>query len=662
MDTDPNSPNDAAPDHHDIALVAMPFALAESPSIQLGILKALLDREDLPCVTRSYHVAFLDHLLRAPRPAGVTFALADYEMLSGSIDIASEWVFKAALFGPRSAEDDERFFAYVASLGLPETYPTLLRFVEGQVASFVAWCVEDLLRTGARVVGFTTTFAQNLAALALARALRERAPDVRIVFGGANVDGPMGAALHRAFPFVDVVVRGEGEPVVAALMRDLLAGGDVRAQAGLCVRRDGASVAIPQAASAFPMDDVPTPDYDEYFARIAASPAHHTLAQKVRLQVESARGCWWGQKNHCTFCGLNGGSMAFRSKSPARALEDLVTLAGRHRVLDFTAVDNIIDLAYLREMLPLVRESEHDFQLFYETKSNLSKADLRTMREAGVYSIQPGIESLSTPILTAMKKGVTALQNIRLVKWCTELGITPHWNLLYGFPNEPVEEYARMTRLVDDLVHLPAPNVFPLCIHRFSPYHDRPEHYGIALDGPHRAYEHLYALDAVTRSEIAYAFAYRHADGRDPETYARPLANAVHAWRERARAGGALLHYQRGPGFVQIVDKRTKGAERRLLLEGAQAEIFLACDAGASAGALTRLVAQHGVEEEEVRDFLGELAAAGLVYTENDRHLSLPLYLDVVRAGITRKDVAEPEVARPLVQLARKKQRPLAAP
>ena len=36
-----------------------------------------------------------------------------------------------------------------------------------------------------------------------------------------------------------------------------------------------------------------------------------------------------------------------------------------------------------------------------------------------------------------MRKGVTALQNLRLLKWCAEIGITPAWNLLYGFPGEP---------------------------------------------------------------------------------------------------------------------------------------------------------------------------------------------------------------------------------
>ena len=83
---------------------------------------------------------------------------------------------------------------------------------------------------------------------------------VAVVFGGANCDGPMGAALHRAFPWVDVVVRGEAEIVLPDLMRDLCEGRPVRPQAGLCYREDGRSIAIDQQGGPpVPMDDVPLP-------------------------------------------------------------------------------------------------------------------------------------------------------------------------------------------------------------------------------------------------------------------------------------------------------------------------------------------------------------------------------------------------------------------
>ena len=43
--------------------------------------------------------------------------------------------------------------------------------------------------------------------------LKQRAPDIKIILGGANCDGAMGEALLRGFPWIDAVVRGEAEPV-----------------------------------------------------------------------------------------------------------------------------------------------------------------------------------------------------------------------------------------------------------------------------------------------------------------------------------------------------------------------------------------------------------------------------------------------------------------
>jgi hypothetical protein len=74
------------------------------------------------------------------------------------------------------------------------------------------------------------------------------------------------------------------------------------------------------------------------------------------LLPETARGCWWGEKHHCTFCGLNGATMAFRKKSPDRVLSELVELSGKHRLLRFQTVDNIIAMSYFRDVLPRIGE------------------------------------------------------------------------------------------------------------------------------------------------------------------------------------------------------------------------------------------------------------------------------------------------------------------
>src|SRR3989442_4390068 len=217
------------------------------------------------------------------------------------------------------------------------------------VPAFLEACVDDVLSAGPRIVGFASTFSQTVPSLVLAKMLKQADPSLTIVFGGANCDGPMGIGLLRAFPWVDVVVRGEAESIVVDLMRDLLAGEPPRARPGLCYRKTGELVIMDQTGGEeVAMDRLPIPRYGEYFDRLAKTGFAAEILAEVRVPYESARGCWWGAKSHCTFCGLNGSSMAFRSKSPARALEEIETLVQRHGRLDLQAVDNIIDAASAR--------------------------------------------------------------------------------------------------------------------------------------------------------------------------------------------------------------------------------------------------------------------------------------------------------------------------
>ena len=94
------------------------------------------------------------------------------------------------------------------------------------------------------VIGFTSTFQQNTAALAAAREVKRLSPHVVTVFGGANCDGEQGLALHRNFPFVDFVVRGEGDVAFPAFLKRAVGDRDYAAIAGLCWRQSDGSTAV----------------------------------------------------------------------------------------------------------------------------------------------------------------------------------------------------------------------------------------------------------------------------------------------------------------------------------------------------------------------------------------------------------------------------------
>ena len=96
-----------------------------------------------------------------------------------------------------------------------------------------------------------------------------------------------------------------------------------------------------------------------------------TDSRDVLLPIEAARGCWWGEKNHCTFCGLNRSGMEFRAKSPERVIEQLETLSRRYGVFQFNAIDNIMAPEYAEKLFGKLAASNSDIQLHYEIRPEL---------------------------------------------------------------------------------------------------------------------------------------------------------------------------------------------------------------------------------------------------------------------------------------------------
>jgi ribosomal peptide maturation radical SAM protein 1 len=475
-------------------------------------------------------------------------------------------------------------------------------------------------------VAFSSTFQQNTASFALARRLKAHSPDVVTIFGGANFDGPMGVELARAVDCIDVAVIGEGDLAFPGILRALAEGTDVGAVPGVAVRRGGSVTAAPPPPLLRSLDDLPIPDYDEYFAHAEELGLQPRAAHRaVPIPYEGARGCWWGAKHHCTFCGLNGAAMDFRAKSPARVLAELAVQARRYRSFTFEAVDNILDPAHLRELLPALVETGASYTLFYEVKANLSREQLALLARAGVTAIQPGLESLSSHVLALMRKGVRAAQNVNVLRWAQHYGVHVEWNLLWGFPGETVADYAAQAAVIPHLVHLPPPSgAGRIWLERFSPLFTDPRAFPLRSRTPERSYRYIYPA-GIDLEKVAYFFDYR-LSGALPDSAYRPVTEAVVRWGEARRAATPpVLTYWSAPGFLQIYDGRHPGSEGTYTFDGAVAEIYLACTERPIGAAAVREKLGLDWHVEAVEEVFGEFARRGLVFRDGTLALALGL-------------------------------------
>ncbi|HEY4591171.1 MAG TPA: RiPP maturation radical SAM protein 1, partial [Thermoanaerobaculia bacterium] len=269
-----------------VCLVNMPYASLNRPSLALGLLKALLEREGVATGVVYPNLAFAELV-----------GLPLYNLASSQFPkefLAGEWTFAAAAF-PDAVRDDEAYLRHiagayeeVAGYGLrPSDAIRLqknLRKIRVAATGFIDQAARQALATGARVIGCTSTFEQHVASLALLRRIREIDPSVVTLLGGANCESVMGRTTHRSFPWLDYVVSGEADALVGDLCRLILDHGrEIPREMlpsgvfGPAHRNGRPRLAIAGSAEEAPrpvfheLDSLPVPDFGDYFRAVEES-------------------------------------------------------------------------------------------------------------------------------------------------------------------------------------------------------------------------------------------------------------------------------------------------------------------------------------------------------------------------------------------------------
>ena len=376
------------------------------------------------------------------------------------------------------------------------------------------------------------------------------------------------------------------------------------------------------------MDDLPYPDFSDYFEALERWAPH--MQGEAPIALEFSRGCWWGQRSQCVFCGLNCQSIAYRRKSARRAEEEIKTLTDRYRVNKVILSDSILDMSYFKTLLPALAEWGKLEELFLEARINLTREQVGLLRAAGVTHFQPGIESLDSEMLALMGKGTTLLQNLQFLKWAREYGLQPTWNLLYGFPRENPEAYARMASLIPAITHLTPPmDVIPVLLVRFSPLFEHSQDHGVKNPKAHRGYRAVYPFAQEDLDGLAYFFDYQSEERRDLAAFIKPLKHQVKVWRQNWEQGRPpLLTFDaRSNGEIVIYDSRPGSQNPQVILNGLPALVHSACetiqDFDRLAAAVREQMGAAYVGDAVVGDAIDGLLRDGLLVNEGDRFLSL---------------------------------------
>lgn len=626
MNNSDNTPNEI---RAKIALVNMPVAATQTPSLGLSLIKSGLT--DMGIATDVHYLN-----IKYAEMVGLD-VLKKMEWIP-TAQLVGDWIFSDALWG----NDKQREQQYVDEIlrdkseehifhenrAASESLISDILTCKAHVEEFLDRCLNEVAWEQYTIVGFTSLFQQHVAALAMAKRLKERYPKLIIAFGGANCVDEMGEAIMDNFEFVDVVCTGMAENSFLQFTADILHRRAPATHSDLMVRSNIACLPQPDA-NIKAMDDLPYPDFDDFFQQRKDS---SLLPEPLSMLVETSRGCWWGQKQHCTFCGLNADTMAFKFKSSTRAFDEFTHLVSRygHYTKTIAVVDNIIPMEYLKGFLVQLRDSELQLDIFYETKANLKKEHIELYKQAGLNVIQPGVESFSNRLLKEMRKGITGLQNIQFLKWCREFGLKPMWNYMVGFPNETKQDHLHQIELMKSLSHLSPPDIAWVRIDRFSPYYNYSSQFGISNLRPFGSFKYLYPkLSEKQRARIAYFFIGDFEAKDKMVEYAFDVRQTVENWNAE-HGQSALFHFELN-GQLIIADYRPNSSQNIHRLTETQKILYEACDKIRGEQFLFRLIGISGTHKEmqtQLNNILEPLLASNVIICDEGKYLSLAVSID----------------------------------
>lgn len=292
------------------------------------------------------------------------------------------------------------------------------------------------------LIGISALLSSSQTAVMLARSIKQRVPNTPIVFGNHHASFNAERLLHT-YPWIDYIIRGEGEYVCRDLAASLAHPQALKDVTGLTFRYQGNIVSTPDRPIITSIDQLPFP------ARHLVPHSYHNtvvginVAPKRFTTLLSSRGCPF----QCRFCSCTTLSQhQWRPRSIDNILTELHSLMSDGYQQAMFVDDNltvqpqrVIDLC-----TQMMREKINLEWMCEGRVDQASRSMLQAMVAAGCRMIYFGIESANPQILAYYRKQITPQQASKAVQNAHDAGIDVIvGSFIIGAPEETLEDIER---------------------------------------------------------------------------------------------------------------------------------------------------------------------------------------------------------------------------
>jgi anaerobic magnesium-protoporphyrin IX monomethyl ester cyclase len=303
--------------------------------------------------------------------------------------------------------------------------------------------------TDAACLGISVLTGPHIgAAIRVSRAVKKLRPDLPIVFGGWHASLATQQTLQE--PFVDAIVRGQGELTLLELVQRISDGQDWHGIRGLSFKDPEGRVVHGLERPVANVNELPAPAYH------LADPGIYAAASGVRqLAYTSSVGCPY-QCNYCTDQVFY--KRRFNAYRVDRVVNDLAELVPRYKIEHVPLFDSnfLVDrkraVAIARGIIESGVKFQWDFQTSTDFLALMSEEEVRLLAESGVHHIGFGTESASQEVLALMNKRFQHVeQMVETARKTSLAGIHVVFNIILGYPGETEEHRQQTFRIMSDI-------------------------------------------------------------------------------------------------------------------------------------------------------------------------------------------------------------------
>jgi len=303
------------------------------------------------------------------------------------------------------------------------------------------------------LVGMTAPFPGNVyAAFRMAKLIRERSPETRIVLGGGYANTELRELREpRVFDFFDFITLDDGERPFLCLLEHLNGTRSREELFRTFVRDEEGKSARVRLISAPGLHDIPhreagTPCYDglplgDYLSLLEMlNPMHRIWSDGRWNKLTLAHGCYWKK---CNFCDVTLDYIGRYDAAPAaRIVDQMEALVRETGQSGFHFVDEAAPPALLKAMADEILKRGLVVTWWGNVRFERAFTPelARKLAASGCVAVSGGLEVASDRLLELMNKGVTVEQVARVTRAFTDAGVLVHAYLMYGFPTQTEQE------------------------------------------------------------------------------------------------------------------------------------------------------------------------------------------------------------------------------